>query len=132
MHVGVRRFLQSAIIWSVGVCVCVCVIFSLCVECRHLFMHIALCDQIYTLHSKFQVLLFAIIQQCTKSSCTYHCQKFINLLLLRPYSWSCLTSVGALQWLVNGSNLPGEQTDVRELPQDWLVRLGIDVARYIL
>ena len=35
-----------------------------------------------------------------------------------------------LGWSVNDPNLPARQTDGRESPQDWLVRLGIDLATF--
>ena len=35
-----------------------------------------------------------------------------------------------LGWSVNGSNLPGQADSHRESPQDWLVRLAVDIATF--
>ena len=75
------------------------------------------------------------------SSCViillYNCQKFTSLLLLRPHSWACLTFMGdwllgcmVFKWFQLVIAWPSRHvaTVNKELPQDWLVRLGIDVA----
>ena len=63
----------------------------------------------------------------TNSLYVYRCLKFNSLLLLR-HSQACLTFMGAqvvFIWLT-------KQTAGRELPQHWLVRLGIDICSCIL
>ena len=50
----------------------------------------------------------------------------LTFLLPSPLSQTCLTSMGA-QVVFNRSILPGQADILQEGPQDWLVRLDVDL-----
>ena len=63
--------------------------------------------------------------------CIYHCEKFNSLLSLRAYS--SLSNVNeCLGGLPMSPTGLAKQIAGRESPQDWSLRMGIDVRSYTL